>query len=355
MCDANIDSSTTCHNPEPTPTPTPREMVAGWTVRLPRSTILEAHKLGPLIVTVAAMAWRARGPRIDAYNDDGTLDEKRAVATEPDFGWAALAGVTRSSWNRWLAEAVAAGLVEVSPGRMIRPLIWVEEGEQFARLPVEIMLDASLTRAARLCFLGLSLYRMKLGYASSSGAHLAEITGLTPRRVYFGLGQLKDRGVIFRVKTSARRVARWMLFGATVKEQAGPQPTKERPPTDKEASHNRQRGVSQPTKRRPITDTVSRGFSKESSGSLSREHAREAVDIPFIEINGRQAHAPEPDDGLANDPERNLRLFGRSDLSGLTPDTWCLYLDLVSRWRESEDKFYVIRSARRVRERMAAA
>ena len=96
--------------------------------------------------------------------------------------------------------------------------------------------------------------------------------------------------------------------------------------------------------RRPRLSKIRRPIKKRSQESVQES-------LSSARAGAREA---DDDDGLHNDRVRNMRQFGRADLSGYTLDWWRECLEWVSRWPPSEDQFYIIRSARRERERLAA-
>lgn len=322
--------------PEPSPTTREKLLADDWVVQVPRSVVLD-NRLGPLLVAIAASAWSARGP---AWPVD--QDQDRGAAAAPPGGWAAMIQSSRSSWPKWLDAAVRDGLVVETVGTdesgcghdLLVAKLQIEPGSQFARLPLAVMFDRSITPTARRAYAALALYRQPSGEASASVERLAAITGVNRRHIQRSLRELERHFAIVRMPTAARKPNRWMMVEVKV---AAPDVQNESRPCPKSAAHvsNIRPAVVQNV---PPYQELSQESVQESLSS-AREGAREADD----------------DDGLDNDADRNWRLFGRRNLSGLTPDTWCHYLDLVSRWRESEDKFYIIRSARRERERMAAA
>ena len=332
MYDANIAYSTTCHNdvphPEPTPTPRSKLLADDWAVAIPRADILSS-RLGPLLVLLAATAWRDRGPQW-AVGEEG-------AASTPPGGWAALVGCSRASWWRWQKVAVKSDLLHEVIGtdskgcehNLLKPNVWIEPGMQFARLPLSVMFNDSISATARRVFAALACFRQPSGEVSAATSTIAKMTGIHRRHIQRSFRELEEHFALVRMPRNPRASGRWMMISTNAPAQDVSNPPR---PCSKSAAPMFQ------IVRRPVSNPP-------PSQELSQESVQESLS---------SAREADDDDGLHDDPVRNMRLFGRADLSGLTPETWGLYLELISHRRPSDDKHYIIRSARRERERLAA-
>ena len=141
-------------------------VASGWHVRLGQRLLIEQrkswtdrrgyfrtkkthYKTGPLVAFAAVLAWRDRGPIWGRPGPDGRI--QREFAQTPPGGWAALAGVSPKTWKGYRDAALQAGLLCESEGAppserarrnvpLLRPAVDpVEEGEQHARIPVQVM------------------------------------------------------------------------------------------------------------------------------------------------------------------------------------------------------------------------
>ena len=336
MHDANVAYSTICDNNDlqgvSGPTPRSKLLADDWAVAIPRADILSS-RLGPLLVLLAATAWRDRGPQW-AVGEEG-------AASTPPRGWAALVGCSRASWWRWQKVAVKSDLVHEVIGtdskgcehNLLKPNVWLEPGEQFARLPISVMFDGTISATARRVFAALACFRQPSGEVSAATSTIAKMTGIHRRHIQRSFRELEEHFALVRMPRNPRASGRWMMISTNAPAQDVPNPPR---PCSKSAAPMF-KIVRRPVSNPPPSQELSQESVQESLSS-AREGAREADD----------------DDGLHNDPVRNMRQFGMEDLSGLTPDWWDKCLQWVSRWPPSEDQYYVIRSARRERERLAA-
>ena len=175
--------------------PDAREILEGWVVQIP-SRLVNVD-LGAVIVWAVSTAWRYRG-----------------IPGPPGVGWAKLAGVPPRTWQRWRTLAIGLGLIEMR-GARIAPLARLEPGEQFARVPLAILIDKQLSRTARRGYIALALFRTGLGYSRASVRTLSRASGLNRGNVQKGLRELENRFHITACGATGRGVQRYFLGGQT--------------------------------------------------------------------------------------------------------------------------------------------
>ncbi len=169
-----------------------------WAARLPRGIVTDRSiSFGALLVFAAASAWRDRGKGWGyTHPEEGLI---RTAAEIPPGGWPALVGVDPSTWRKWLAAAVAAGLVNMwTTGKapLIRPVTQIEPGEQFARVEIAVLFHRKLSQRARRVFVALSLFRQRHGSVSVSIQKISDDAGLGRREVQRALRELELAGVL---------------------------------------------------------------------------------------------------------------------------------------------------------------
>ena len=100
-------------------------------------------------------------------------------------------------------------------GARIAPLARLEPGEQFARVPLAILIDKQLSRTARRGYIALALFRTGLGYSRASVRTLSRASGLNRGNVQKGLRELENRFHITACGATGRGVQRYFLGGQT--------------------------------------------------------------------------------------------------------------------------------------------
>ena len=181
---------------------------AKWAVSIPRS-IATNNTFGAVAAWSAACAWRDRGR--------GMGNGTRPWSARPPGGWPALVGVTAETWRRWRAQAVAAKLITVGPGKFIRPVAAIAPGEQFARVEIAVLFNRNLSQRARRTFVALSLFRQRSGLVSASVGKIGEDAGLGKRHVRRALRELESVGVLQFLGRTAGGIRRYLVIQSAFK------------------------------------------------------------------------------------------------------------------------------------------
>ena len=186
---------------------------APWAVQIPRS-VATSNPFGAVVVYAAACAWRDRGPGYGLTDDEGVFT--RTAAAIPNGGWPALVGVTPQTWRRWRDAAVSAKLIKIESGpeRLLRPLVEMQDGEQWARVEVAFLFHRELSKQARRVLVALSLFRQKGGGASISIRKIEDDAGLGRRHVQYGLRELEAMGALQSGGQTSHGKHRYMVIKA---------------------------------------------------------------------------------------------------------------------------------------------
>ena len=192
-----------------------------WAVQIPRS-VATSNRFDAVVVYAAACAWRDRGQGFGHTDDEGVFT--RNAAAIPPGGWPALVGVTPPTWRRWRDAAVSAKLIEIvaGPERLLRPLVALQDGEQFSRVEVAFLFHRELTQRARRVLVAASLFRQKTGGLSISIRKIGDDARLERRHVRRGLRELEAKGALQSVGQTSGGIHRYMVKKAPLPGNFGP-------------------------------------------------------------------------------------------------------------------------------------
>ena len=191
-----------------------------WILPLGRYLIEEhstADDFGAVIAFAAVCAWRDRGPGWGKADGENFT---RIYAETPPGGWPALAGVTAPTWRARRDRAIEIGLIERRTGEdadgreiaLLAPLVNVEEGEQFARVPAAILFHKGLSKTGKRVYCALAMYRTGTGWARAAKATIGTLAGLDRADVSRGLKELVGaRALIETGDARTGKVRRWVM------------------------------------------------------------------------------------------------------------------------------------------------
>lgn len=193
-----------------------------WCVPFGRRLVVSQASTGALIAFGAVCAWRDRGP---IWGQRHKENEKiqRESAQKPPGGWAALAGTSRGTWKRWQDEAIKRRLLKRRTGihdrrseqvQLLRPVAAErKDGEQFARVPVFVLFNPEISRAAKRIYMVLALHRPALPRVvlQIAVSTIEKGTGFDRRQVQRGLRELEVAGAIEAVSGRVGRVRAYRL------------------------------------------------------------------------------------------------------------------------------------------------
>ena len=192
-----------------------------WCVPFGRRLVVSQASTGALIAFGAVCAWRDRGPCWGVRHEDNKI--QRESAQKPPGGWAALAGTSRGTWKRWLDEAIKRRLLKRTDGIHDRRSEQVQllcpvaaerkDGEQFARVPVFVLFNPEISRAAKRTYMVLALHRPALPRVvlQIAVSTIEKGTGFDRRQVQRGLRELEVAGAIEAVRGRVGRVRAYLL------------------------------------------------------------------------------------------------------------------------------------------------
>ena len=284
--------------PDRTQDRTASEILEGWIVQIPSRLI--NSDLGAVIVLALSTAWR-----------------DRRVPGCPPGGWPRLGGTSTRNWHRWRERAIELGLVEMRGSRIV-PLAQLEPGEQFARVPLAVLLDPKLPRTAKRTYLSLALFRSGLGYSRASVRTLAATSGLDRSSIQRGLRELENRFHITRRGTTARGVERYFLVETPpVAPKSG---AKNTPASTEGYSPNPQNGQKRgpPQGREPDKNAAPQGREPDKNAAPKRTKTRpllqESKNLNLQERRKAQAPvespAPRAEQQTKNQAHATLGRFG---------------------------------------------
>ena len=303
-----------------------------WIVPLGRYVIEDystSRDFGAVIAFAAVCAWRDRGP---GWGPGEGEDFKRLSAQTPPGGWPALAGVTAPTWRKRRDRAIEIGLIERRTGEdadgreiaLLEPLVNVEEGEQFARVPAAILFHKGLSKTGKRVYCALAMHRTGTGWARAAKATIGTLAGLDRADVSRGLKELVGAGALIETGDARTgKVRRWVMphdYSDLLKTPQSPvnNPTPaERNPT---VACKKPHGDLLKTPQSPVNNPppIKNPFQESSQESNSGDSGQSPGVVLIDDDEGGKEQPPQDDRQreAAQAPPLTMPLVGLADYTG---------------------------------------